>query len=205
MVERYERTTRGFTALEVETHCRVPQATQRDWRRRGFLGSAEQGKRYTFSLTEVCILAMVKALTDAGFPAGRAFNLAKFMALGAIDWIEICQIGVSIEGLELDPDEKRTRILNLKDLDENGFYEGGGVPSSIVFFPTSHEFENPVSTSSETRASAYSFASLSDLEMNGPKNWFAGIIFDLRGFALGLSLQVGEPLITYRYLGGDPK
>lgn len=198
----YSRTERTFSAAEVEEAFGLAETKQRDWRRRGFLGAGERGKRYEFSLTEVCILGMVNTLTASGITAGRAFNLAKFTAPFAAMQVEICQIGVDFPDETLSPEQKRATIFGLNDLDPDGRFDGVE-PATIVYFPTSPTFKNPLRVGEEKPAAASLWRSLRDLEENGPSGTFSGIIFDLRAFAIGLSLHVAEPLVSYHLDEGD--
>jgi|GEM_PF-1492107 len=71
---------RQFSAAEVEEITGVTGATQRDWRRRGFLGEKREGRAH-YSLDDLIEIMTLRFLTQAGLPISHAADLAGLAVL----------------------------------------------------------------------------------------------------------------------------
>jgi hypothetical protein len=106
-----QATTRQFSSAEVEHITGVTQATQRDWRRRGFLSSIAGGGRAKYDLDDLIEIATLAALTQAGLPVSQAAQLAGLAILPVISnflrWDDV----YAFIGDEVSRDEK-SKILS---------------------------------------------------------------------------------------------
>jgi len=209
----FERTERKFSAAEVADFFGVPEVTQRDWRRRETNGDwetsgkpvfrpAHRGKKFQFTLNEACALAIAKIMIDNGKPVGAALWVARMYAPLAVLQIELCQVGVHFEGIDPNPTDTRSLIYQLNGVPDTEVISERS-PTRFLFFPApkvskdadllAHGISNP-----EKQATAQCFASLSEMESNVTGGWAYGSIMDLVGFAMGLSIGLQKPIITYR-------
>lgn len=198
MSEGFERTERDYSAGEAAELTGVSQVMQRDWRRHGFLEPSVPGKHVRFSLLEICIMALMKVQTDNGKAVSAAHWVAKMTADAAILQIEKCQVGVSIEGLNIGPAQRRKLIYELNSIDEKA-----DATTRYIFLPANKGMSKSLDDNDEMGPTAYCFASLAEMESEVERDWVYGTIFDLQSFAMSLSFKLGEPLITYRLVEDD--
>lgn len=197
----FERIERPFSAAEVEQIFGVPEQTQRDWRRRKvapeFFRPSRKGQKFYFTLDEACTLALAKVQADAGKSVADALWVARMLTGAAILNIELTQAAVRFEGLSLEPGEKRQLIFSLNDLEPDGDY------TRFLFFPTKDTLYKPFlpELNSEPGPTAYSFASLSEMEAKVTPDWVHGQIFSLTQFAFSIASKLrGEAVVTYRLI-----
>ena len=177
------RETRVFTAGEAEVLSRVSPALQRDWRRRRLLEESSGRAWVRYTLSEVCILAMMKAFSEAGFSVKSSLTLAKSTAFLAETFLEMLPGAVAFEGEDLTDSEKQ-EFLAVQWEDRSS--------SRYVFSPL------PDRDPTNELASAYTFKSLSEIEDKFGEGWFYGLIFDLKAMAQDLHSRAPLPLVTYR-------
>ncbi|WP_386682984.1 MerR family transcriptional regulator [Loktanella sp. R86503] len=105
-------TTRTFSAKEVEEISGVSGATQRDWRRRNFIGKIQGGGRAKFSLDDLIELTTVHALTSGGIPLPQAFDLASLAILPVIANFARWKDDVTVFAGDPISDEEKGRALS---------------------------------------------------------------------------------------------
>ena len=86
-----------FTPGELEAITGISAATQRDWRRRGFLAKAEDGKHQRYELFSIAYLAALRHLIDAGLPVAEA-RLGASAAMNVVEHHAIRLDGITRRG-----------------------------------------------------------------------------------------------------------
>jgi DNA-binding transcriptional MerR regulator len=174
---------REFTAGEAEKLTGVSTALQRDWRRRGLLDELQDGPKKRFSLSEVCILAMMQGFSEGGVSVKSALTLAKMTCFGTLSGLMSLPGAVAFEGVALSEANRSDFITG----------KWGGM-SRFVFAPLPH------TPGVEGKVNAYTLASLTDLEGLTGKGWFYGLTFDLHALAQRIHAKAKAegllPLVT---------
>lgn len=188
---KFKRTERDFSASEVEEVAGISQATQRDWRRRGFIGGRQPGKRAKYSLAQVCRFLVVSTLTKGGLPVSRAFDIAKIADPELAFNLWHNPLAVRVQGVELSNEDKiELAYAHLPEAET-------APPPRYLFVPYESPLQNPMAVTDEDAATVYFFRDLEDMEGRVVRNWLAGQLIDLSSLAMRLALHVREPLILF--------